>query len=88
MFIKNLNYPAIKITLIIGITIFALPMEVNSKEPPSEEIKKANAGLNTSLNAPNSLEERVRVATWKILLGEFASDPKINAFYWGNRPLR
>ena len=46
MFIKNLNYPAIRITLIIGITIFALPMEVNSKEPPSEEIKKSNAAKN------------------------------------------
>lgn len=85
MFIKNLNYPAIRITLIlvIGITIFALPMNVNSKEPPSEEIKKAIAGLNTSLNTPNSLEERVRVATWKILLGEFASDPKKSMLFTG-----
>ena len=65
MYFKNLNYPVIRITLVlaIGIIIFALPMAVNSKEPPSEEIKKANAGLNTSLNSPTTLEERVRVAT-------------------------
>lgn len=69
--------------LVIGATISALPMPVNSKEPPSEEIKKANAGLNTSLNAPTTLEERVRVATWKILLGEFASDPKKSMLFTG-----
>ncbi|MEN9673529.1 MAG: hypothetical protein RL553_1794, partial [Planctomycetota bacterium] len=85
MYFKNLNYPVIRITLVlaIGIIIFALPMAVNSKEPPSEEIKKANAGLNTSLNSPTTLEERVRVATWKILLGEFASDPKKSMLFTG-----
>ncbi len=85
MYFKNLNYPVIRITLVlaIGIIIFALPMAVNSKEPPCEEIKKANAGLNTSLNSPTTLEERVRVATWKILLGEFASDPKKSMLFTG-----
>ena len=73
----------ISLILIVGTTILVLPIAVNSKEPPSEEIKKANAGLNSSLNLPTTLEERVRVATWKILLGEFASDPKKSLLFTG-----
>ncbi len=85
MYFKKLNYPVIRITLVLamGTTIFTLPMAVNSKEPPSEEIKKTNSGLNTSLSSPTTLEERVRVATWKILLGEFASDPKKAMLFTG-----
>jgi len=85
MYLKNLNYPMIRVTLIfaIGITLCAFPKVINSKELASEEIKKANAGLNSSLNLPTTLEERVRVATWKILLGEFASDPKKSMLFTG-----
>lgn len=51
--------------------------QVWAREPvTSEEVKKAHAGLNQSLKAPPSLEERVRAATWKLLLGEFASSPE------------
>lgn len=62
----------LSVTLLIGL---ANP-KAHAKEPPSDDLKKAHSGLNQSLKSEKTLEERIRVATWKLLLGEFASHPE------------